>query len=358
MDKLDIAIVRELAQEGFVYLPRGEGPSLRAISRKLSLSEGAVRGRIAKLRASNFLGSPRIIPNPSLLGLEQWAYLGSVSPSLSKDDVVRQVCAVEGIFLVANFHSRALGVVFSSDRAGSPREKRILLDRMTGGGCVFLEPLSLPPVTCSLSRVDWRLIGLLARHGPLTQAKLARELGLSVRTVKRRLLKLVESWAFVSFPRLNFRAIRGGAAACLMCRVSSGRQANEVRARILNLVQDHVLYLGQWGAIIQTMLILPNTSTATALARAAKLVDGVDAVMVELVDELIDQPEEIGEYLADRLDRYRSAAYASTGRPFRFWGDPFGPGSPASVGVVPPLLPSAPPLPRSSRARGPRPPSA
>ena len=336
MDRRDIAIIHELAQEGRVYLPRGYGPSLRAISRKLSVSEGAVRGRIAKLRASGFLGGPRIIANPRLLGLEQAAYHGSVAPGFSKEVVLRQVCAVEGVFLIVNFHGRGLGVVFSHDAGSSPQERQVLLDRLCGGPADFLAPVPLPPVTAPLSRTDWDLIRSVCARGASTHAELARELGLSVRTVKRHLSKLVDSWAFVSFPRFNFRVIPGGAAASLMFRPAGSTPAAEVRARVLELAQDYLLYFGQWGEVTQLMLIVPNPSAASALAKAAGLVEGVGWVTVELVDDLLDQPGDIGDYLAARLLRYGSGSPSRRTDPVAEGGRTHRPHGFHGPGVLPP----------------------
>jgi DNA-binding Lrp family transcriptional regulator len=334
LDRLDIAIVRELAQEGRVYLPRGHGPSLRAISRKLALSEGAVRSRIASLRASGFLGRPRVIANPRLLGLEQTAYLGSVVPGLSKEVVLRQVCAVEGIFLIVNFHGRELGVIFNHDEGSSPRDKQLLLDRLCGTTADFVAPVHLPPLTSSLTRVDWQLVHMVCTQGTRTHAELARELGVSVRTVKRRMPKLVDSWAIVSFPRFNFRAIPGGAAASLMYRCSGSARVAEVDARVLTLAQDYLLYFGRWGEVAQLMLIVPNPSAATALATAAGLIEGVGSARVVLVDELVDQPEDIGDYLASRLRRYVSVVPDLSAGPVMRRTMPVGPEGIQRPGVV------------------------
>jgi len=265
-----------------------------------------VRSRVAKLRASGFLGRPRIIANPRLLGLEQSSYHASVAPGVSKEVVLRQICAVEGIFLIVNFHGRGLGVIFCHDEGSPPHEKQVLLDRLCGSTADFVEPVPLPPVSSRLTRADWDLVRSVCTRGARTHAELARELGLSVRTVKRRLSKLIDSWSIVSFPRFDFRAIPGGAAASLMYRPSGTARAAEVEARVLALTQDHLLYFGRWGGVAQLMLIVPNPSAATALAKATEVVKGVSWAKVELVDELIDQPEDIGDYLVSRLRRYGS----------------------------------------------------
>ena len=98
----------------------------------------------------------------------------------------------------------------------------------------------------------------------------------------------------------------------MIYRLSGSARAAEVDARVLNLVQDYLLYFGRWGDVTQLMLIVLNPSAATALANAVRLVAGVSSARIELVDELLDQPEEIGDYLATRLRQYVSAASGRT----------------------------------------------
>src|SRR5579872_1201224 len=57
-----------------------------------------------------------------------------------------------------------------------------------------------PPCSVELHLRDWELIHLLVKGDIRTQAILARQLGVSTRTVKRNFSRLINSWQYSPYP--------------------------------------------------------------------------------------------------------------------------------------------------------------
>jgi DNA-binding Lrp family transcriptional regulator len=311
MDGLDVRILRELTQSNSVYPARpGLGASFRSIARTLSVSPGTVRNRVRRMTGSGVLTGSSVYANPNLLGLEVGAYAVEVSPRRKKREVVDRLRGLEGVLFLQNFRGGLLGVVlaYPDERA---RERAIgAVHRITGAPPGVSSRVSYPPCHVTLTRSEWKLVARLVRGPFSTYAALAGELGVSVRTVKRQLAKLVHARAVLSVPTMDYRALSGCIPVDLLVAYASPSARHDAERKVLGLVGDRMIFAGIWADFGMYSLILPKVSAATQIADEVSRLPGVGMSRVEIVDEHIDQVHTLWKH----VDRQVAVHHATRGR--------------------------------------------
>ena len=308
MDNLDIRILRELTQANSVVPARPLlGASYRNIARVTKVSPGTIRNRLRRMHDSGVLTGSSVYVNPNLLGLHVGAYALEASPRLRKPEVVDRLRALDGIFFIQNFRGHLLGTVFAYPNEASCRETISQIDRAAGAARGIFTRVSFPPCDLELSASEWRTISRLMRDGFPTYAALARDLGTSVRTVKRRVAKLARSHAILSVPTMDYRALTGCVPADLIVSFSSATDRAEAEREILAGVKDRMIYAGVWQDFGLYSLILPKVSAATQITDQVTRLPGVAMARMEFVEEHIDQVRALLKYVDHRSTTARRA---------------------------------------------------
>jgi DNA-binding Lrp family transcriptional regulator len=289
MDRLDIRIVRELMQAHTLWPARpGLISSYRYIARQLGVSPGTVRNRIREMLRTGFLQGTIVFANPSLLGLLSGSYAIEVPSDHPKAEVVDRLGRIERVVFFEDFRGPLLGIglVYEDERTLERLLARIR--RVSGAAHGMFSRVEQPPSAASLlSAPEWELVVRLMQGPFRTYSQLARELRTSVRTLKRRLAKLVRAGAVLTFPRLDYRALSGGVTVGMLVDFAEPPARAAAEARTLHLVEDRMTYLGAWESFQFYRLILPNVALATDLARDVERIPGVRSVRVELVNALV-----------------------------------------------------------------------
>lgn len=309
MDRLDILILRELAQGGELWPARpGSIPSYRQLARKVQASPGTVRNRVRRMIQSGFMHGVLFYPNPTLLGFLGGSYAIELPHPEEKPRILARVAAVDGVIFLENFRGALLGIglTYADDRALEPTLRRI--DRAAGTGPGMFTPVAHPPCPASLSRPDWQLAVRLMAGGLPSYSHAAGDLGVSLRTLKRRMKRLMASGALLSFPRLDYRALHSGVTAELLVAFDGAEREEEAKARISAHIGDFTFFTGAWDRFRIYRLILPNIARATTLGEAVRRIPGLAFARMELVDSL--------EYHLDALlPHARRRLEALTGEP-------------------------------------------
>jgi DNA-binding Lrp family transcriptional regulator len=111
MDSLDVKIFREFVNDrGSCPLQSDMRQSFMNVARKLEIDRGTLRDRMMKLRESGFLKGWFVFPNPGLFDLGVAHVRGDVQSTM-KEDAMRKIRLVQGIWTVVNHFESSMRVV-------------------------------------------------------------------------------------------------------------------------------------------------------------------------------------------------------------------------------------------------------
>ncbi len=302
MDKLDVRIVRELLQgEPSLSLWPGRAgarPGMAALSRKLGVAESTLRKRCERL--SGFVTGWSLMVNPGLLDAKWGAVWLQVPAEVPKRDAVEKLTFIDDMLVIVNYASRCLAGAFLYPDGTTLDAKVRQIQRLLDCEESISTDIPVPPCGIAFSRTDLRIIA--SRQGDMTtsNADVAAELGVSSRTVKRRLARLVEERAVWPIASLNVRALEGRVYADLLvvCRDPDSRAKTE--AQILTLVDDYLFFHARFVGLSQFSLMLPGVPLARSILDRVTRMGGVRLARFDFVEDWVETQ---GVVLGPRLQR-------------------------------------------------------
>lgn len=293
MDGLDARILRELIW--------GQTPSPLAldlrlsfgvIARKLAADEGTVRNRVRGYHESGFIRGWRTILNPTLFGGGEIAVWLEVGEGTTKDEVTEAARLLPGVTLINTFHGRGMGLVLRyRDEAEMRREVGLLL-RFARAEWRVIGKMPYPLCDLRLSAADRAVLRSLREAPRKPASAISRELGLSTRTVRRRLQRLIDCHAVFAFPVLDPKALTGTLMASLFVTFPADRKSDIDRAIASHLDEYlwytlHTLPFAADGYRPSAHnLFLPNLATAHDVLRWAHDLPGVAQCRLELFEDI------------------------------------------------------------------------
>lgn len=205
MDLLDLRIFRSLG-----ILPYGgEATDLSrlkpwVIAKKLGVDGSTVKTRLRRMEKNGFIQYFQVYPNFRLLGIHGVAYVFELGDVVTKPEVLERCALVDGVTEIHNFLGTLLCIDFTYQEERDARRRLELLSQLTG--CAhprrFYERV-MPPVDLRLSRTDWRIIRALRYQALRPLAEVAKELGLTVKTVRRRFERMARHHGLIVVPVVN-----------------------------------------------------------------------------------------------------------------------------------------------------------
>lgn len=215
-------ILREIGTEPFHAGAREPHPwRPEALAKRLRESPRLVKDRVARLEKSGVIAAYEVLPDPAALGLSMRTYaLRSPTPA-SKAGAADKLRAVEGVIALVDFLDEwaHVSIAFRDEAELAARLARV---RGALGGAtpvVHFAPRPDRPRVEPLTRTDWRLVRALRGDAKRPVHRVAKSLGVTTKTVQRRLHKLTTGGAIDSFARLGPRGFEEVLFATLKFRL-------------------------------------------------------------------------------------------------------------------------------------------
>ncbi len=278
-------------------------PALARLSKKLSVAESTVRERYGRL--SRFLSGWTLMVNPGLVQEKLGGLSLEVPAAVPKKEVLEKLILVDDMLFIVNYSGRLLGCVFFYQDTASVRNKVGLIRRIAACDDAIYTDVPFPSCAIEPSTTDLRII--LSRQEDMTKSNrmTAEELGVSSRTVKRRLARLVREGAVWPIASLREGALTDCVRADLLVVCHDAESRVETEAEIVPMVDDYLCFNGRFVSFTLFSLLLPSVPIAgTILDRVARM-SGVDLARIDLVEERIESygilAERVRRLLAQRV---------------------------------------------------------
>lgn len=205
LDALDFAIFKSIEYRPF-GVNSGDLSRLNpwVIAKKVGADGNTVKQRLAKMKKNGFIQYFQIYPNFRLLGIQGSAFGFRIPDVLQKRAAIEKCALVDGVTEIHNFIGSYICIDFTyfDDRDESRRLE--LFRNLTH--CPEPERFydrTMPPVGIELSSIDWRIIKALRYQAFKPLSAVAKELHLSVKTVRKRFDRMARNNAIIIAPIVN-----------------------------------------------------------------------------------------------------------------------------------------------------------
>lgn len=206
MDTLDVAIFREAIH------PRGNfqwnvRESYRQLADALGVDEETARLRVKRLQEQGILRGWEIVLNPTVLGRVLLRLDLPPLPPARKEALLAQAPHLDGIRWVFDHFEGSVVLALFTDPVDVART--VALVESLAGVAPETWQIPTPAAAVELTPLDWRILRALRRDPRRPYNEVAEELGVSAKTVKRRVERLMEGRACFLSGVVDFAAARG-----------------------------------------------------------------------------------------------------------------------------------------------------
>ena len=299
MDALDVKILRAVISESRASPSSAEVRlSLRAVAARIGADDMTVNYRYKRLQKSGALSDWHLILNPSFFGRSVLYVVVDVQPESEKADMIRKLKLVDGVFMILNFFGRALKILTMYSTNESRSRTVELISRITNAERITQSRMPLPlSRTKHLTETDVQIIEALSKDARKSSALVAKELGLSTRTVRNRTDRLRQENTIFTLPSLNIYGIAGLIPVYLSYTYCNGAKSSVDRAMLTHFESSYL-----WGGFYDPdrgfiMLDAPTMGDVPRILEWAKSQLGIASARIDIPTEQFSYPEKFTELL-------------------------------------------------------------
>lgn len=309
MDSLDTQIFGLIIHGGggeFPFQSDFRKP-FRAIARDLGVDEGTVRNRVRRFEETGFIKEWWTWVNPRLWGGGHAGLWMDVPPTISKEELMERMKLIPGADVITRFYPSMITAWIRYTEEESLRKRVDLMRRLAEADRFGFGDVIYPPCDLDLSRSDLQVLRAVEENPRKPYTVLAEEIGLSVRTVRRKLRRLIEGFAAFAFADIDVSAVRGAVMASVMV-ICPEEEQERIAPKVAGYLESYLWHMFQTrpfddGEDMSCVfdLIIPNLSKGREMLKWIQDVPGVTESRIDLFEEIIASPmrsSRLGERLA------------------------------------------------------------
>jgi DNA-binding Lrp family transcriptional regulator len=311
LDALDRRILKVLLASNGIP-PGGQvmRRSFRSIAKDLRVDQGTIRSRMKKLQEQRVLKGWYLGVSPALTGQSVAHAWFGVEPGRDKAMLTDEFVSVPGVERVCNYLGPRMGLVLLY---GNEEGLEACLGRVSklARPSKLFQAQGAPAVGHpSLMATDEAVIESLRQDPWKPYSAAARELGLSARTVKRRVVTLSEAGAiYMLLPDIDLKVLQNVIPIELVVFYGDAQRRAEVNGRISSDFRDELLFSQISGSHGYFALMVPNVSRVEQIEMWARQQDGVSEAHTEVLQDVVLNPNHY------RLQQLAFEREARTGGP-------------------------------------------
>jgi DNA-binding Lrp family transcriptional regulator len=304
MDELDVKILRALISESAIGQSESMVQlSLRKMASRLRADDMTVRNRFRKLQEAGCMSRWRLLVNPAFFGYQILDVVLRVATESGKKDMIRKIRLIHGVFAIQNFHGNALKILMLYNGEESRSRAIELISRITNAERITASHMALPGTRLRrLSETDVALIEAFSNDARKSSIAVAKELGLSSRTVRNRVKKLRAENAVFALPNLNVDGILGFIPVYLSYTYSDEGAKGSVDRAMISRFDSNYLW-GGFSDLSRGFIVLyaPTMADVQKFLDWARELPGVAGAEVDIMTELIYVRQTFKQFLAPRM---------------------------------------------------------
>jgi DNA-binding Lrp family transcriptional regulator len=317
MDELDVRILRALIYESAVAPSAAQvNSSLRSIAARIGADDMTVNYRYRRLQQSGALSGWQLTVNPTFFGCGLADVTVDVEPESAKADVIRKLKLVQEVTGIIDFYGKAMTLIVMFNGEESRLRIIELISRITNSERVVQVRWTFP--YCKIGRLtetDVAIIRALSNDARKSFVQVSKELGLSTRTVRTRILKLRRENVIFTVPRLNMSDIPGLIPVYLSYSYSKSSQKGTVDRAMLSHFEASYFTVG-FSDPDNAFIVsgVPKMSEVRNQLEWAKSQPGIVNARTDLIVRNMMFPEKIVELLERREAKSAVQTKASSRR--------------------------------------------
>ena len=272
-------------------------------AKRLALDEETVRRRVERMESAGIIRGWQLLVNPNALGLKKFGILMTVSPRLRVEEAVRKVRLVQGVTYISRSVGETLRIGILCENQEALRNKVELISELTGTKELTTYAVRHPRTEVEPTPTDWRIIKALRPDPFVHYTVLAEKLGLSSRTVRRRLIRLSQGSVIFFRLDLDFSLLDGCSCVCLFVFYTASGLKDTIDRRIFTQFEGYVLRAG-WGSASHGYFefIIPSVHVAQEIADWTNAQGGVREAKLSFRDSRLYFHEVIDQIIEDRIN--------------------------------------------------------
>ena len=262
MDPTDLGILKILlanngAPPGMPVLHK----SFRSIARDLGVDQGTVRSRMKRLQERHVLRGWLLGLSPGLTGHDVGQAWLLVKPEAEKGPLVDRLLSAPEVERVCVYLGPKVSLLFLVRKGADPSEAvKGIADRI-GPSWSLHRGGVIPIPTYPLTETDSSIVRALRKDPWKPFPEVAREVGVSSRTVVRRVAKLSQDGAIYMLPVIDLDALHGVIPMELVVEYESIASRPMANSSIASYVGEELVFSDTTGPLGYFALVVPTLSS-------------------------------------------------------------------------------------------------